>query len=304
MRFALICNPVAGRGQARLSADRAAAHLEAAGHAVERFETRRDEGAGAAARRAAEGGADRVVVIGGDGTVVEAAEGVLRARLEHGAPAALAVVPRGTANVLALNLAIPAGFMAALATVVDGRPTPIDVGMLDGAPFLLAVSTGFHAEMVARATRAAKRRWGVVAYALAGWRAGREATPATYRLTLDGATEEIEATMVQVMNCGAVFRRSWEFAPGISPVDGRLDVLAYRARTPAEYLAAAAHVVTGTPLDTDLVQHRQAAVVRVEAEPAARLQRDGEMAGATPVTATVLSRALPVVVPDSSPWAA
>jgi YegS/Rv2252/BmrU family lipid kinase len=296
---------VSGRGAGRIAADQAGAHLEASGHSVARFETRRDEGAREAARRAAAGGVHRVLAIGGDGTVTEAAAGILEARrADASVAAALAVVPRGTANVLALNLAIPTGTVAALATALDGRETPIDVGLLEDEPFLLAVSTGFHAEMVARASRAAKRRLGVAAYGLAGWQASREAVPTAYRLTIDGVTEELEGTMIQVMNCGAVFRRSWEFAPGISPVDGRLDVLVYRARTLAEYLATAALVVRGNPLDTALVERRSAVRLEIEADPPARLQRDGETAGATPARVEVLPRALPVLLPPGSPWAA
>lgn len=296
---------MSGHGAGRIAADQAGAHLEASGHEVARFETRHEEGARETARRAAAEGVDRVLAIGGDGTVVEAAEGILEARrADSSVVAALAVVPRGTANVLALNLAIPTATMDALATAVDGRATPIDVGLLEGVPFLLAVSTGFHAEMVARASRTAKRRLGVVAYALAGWRASREAVRTDYRLTMNGVTEELEGTMIQVMNCGAVFRRSWEFAPGISPVDGRLDVLVYRARTLAEYLATAALVVRGTPLDTALVERRSAARLVIEAVPPTRLQRDGEMAGQTPARVEVLPHALPVVLPPGSPWAA
>jgi diacylglycerol kinase family enzyme len=120
---------------------------------------------------------------------------------------------------------------------------------------------------------------------------------------IDGEETEIEATSVEVMNCATVLRRGWEFARGVSPVDGVLDVVAHRASTLAEHLVTAAAVVRGVPTETDLVIHRPAKQVRIEVDPPARLQRDGEIAGRTPVEIEVLPARLPVVLPEDSPWA-
>lgn len=262
-------------------------------------------GAARLAERAVEVGADRVVAIGGDGTAAEAAAGLLAA--DRKVP--LAIVAGGTANVLALNLGIPRRLDGAIATAVEGIPVAIDAGRVrelghgGGETFLLSVGTGLHAELVARADRASKRRWGVAAYGLAGWKANRATAPVRYRITCNREVQEIEATMVQVMNCGAIFRTRWEMAPGISPVDGLFDVLVYRAATIPEYLATASHVVRGTPTQTELVEHCRGARVVVEADPPVRLQRDGELAGSSPAEIEVLPRALPIVMPVSGPWA-
>lgn len=249
-------------------------------------------------RRAA-GLADRVIAMGGDGTVAEVAAGILAAG--RGVP--LAVVPMGTANILALNLGIPHDPALALELAVGGEAWPIDVGRVNGEVFLLTVSTGLHAEMVARADRRSKRRWGVAAYGVAGWRANQEAARVRHRVTCDGVFEAFEVTMMQVMNCGAVFRRAWELAPGVSPIDGMLDVLAYRAASIPEYMLAAAQVLRGAPTSTGLVEHRRAARVTIATDPPLRVQRDGEPAGHTPIEVDVLPRALPVVMPDTGPWA-
>jgi len=257
-----------------------------------------DEPATAIARRAAVS-ADRVIAMGGDGTVTEVAAGILAA----GGSIPLAVVPLGTANILALNLGIPHDPAAAVKLAVEGDAWPIDVGRVNGEVFLLTVSTGLHAEMVARADRRSKRRWGLVAYGLAGWKANQEAARVRHRVTCDGVAEEFEVTMMQVMNCGAVFRRAWELAPGVSPIDGRLDVLAYRAASIPEYMLAAAQVLRGAPTSTDLVEHRRAARVTIATDPPLRVQRDGEPAGHTPIEVDLLPRALQVVMPEEGPWA-
>ena len=137
----------------------------------------------------------------------------------------------------------------------------------------------------------------MAAYGIAGWRASRGATPARFRVTADGEEEEIEATSIQVMNVGSILRRGWEFAPGISPFDGVLDLVALRASTLAEHIVTAAAVVRGAGPDTDLLRHRMVRTVRIEVDPSVPLQRDGELAGSTPVEIDLLPGALPIVLP-------
>lgn len=297
MRLALVYNPVAGSGAAGSAADRARAALGRRGHTVDAHPTSEDEPVAEVARRAAES-ADRVIAMGGDGTITEAAAGILAA----GGTAPLAVVPVGTANMLALNLGIPDDAGAAIELAVEGRVAPIDVGRANGQVFLLTVSTGLHAEMVALADRESKRRWGVAAYGVAGWKANQEVEPIRHRVSCDGVTEEFEVTMMQVMNCGAVFRREWELAPGVSPIDGSLDVLAYRAASIRDYMLAAAQVIRGSPTSTALVEHRRATRVTIETDPPVRVQRDGEPSGRTPVEIELLPLALRVVMPTDGPW--
>lgn len=245
-----------------------------------------------------DGGAERVAAIGGDGTVVEVAAGLL----ERPDPPPLGIVPQGTANLLALNLGISTERETAVATVFSETVARIDCGRANGEPFLIAVGAGVHAELVARADRAAKRRWGVAAYGLAGWRASRGAGPVRFRVRTDEDESEIEATTIQVMNVASVLRRGWEFARGVSPFDGVLDLIAHRASTLAEHLVTAAAVVRGAPTDTDLVLHRPARRIRIEVDPPALLQRDGEVAGRTPVEIDVLPGALPIVLPGGGAW--
>jgi YegS/Rv2252/BmrU family lipid kinase len=298
LRIAVIYNPVAGRGAARQVAARLAAHAAARGDRVDLLGTGRQLDARAATRKALEQGAERVVAIGGDGTVVESAA----ALLDVPAPPPLCIVPQGTANLLALNLGIPADRESAIDLAFNGSVVRIDCGRANGEPFLIALGAGVHAELVALADRGAKRRWGVAAYGVAGWRASRGVEPARFRLALDAEEIEIEATTIQVMNVASVLRRGWEFAPGVSPVDGVLDVIAHRASTLAEHLVTAAAVVRGAPTDTDLVVHRPARSVRIDVEPPVLLQRDGEIAGRTPVEIDVMPGALPVLLPANGPW--
>lgn len=300
LQITLIVNPVSGGGESRRAAGRARVRFEGRGHTVRSIRTRPGTHLPDLARQVVAQGAERVVAVGGDGTVTEIAEGLL----SSGREVPVAIIPQGTANVLALNLGIPRDIDAAIGAALEGQPIKIDVGWVNERLFLISAATGSHAEMVAAADRRLKSRLGVIAYAVAWLKSRRSLEPSSYTIAANGHVQHVEATMVQVMNCGAVFQRAWKFAPGISPVDGQLDAIAYRARSVAEYVTAAAYVLRGAPTETDLVDHWRAAQFRIDADPPVRLQRDGEVAGHTPARIHIEPRALPVVVPEASPWAA
>jgi YegS/Rv2252/BmrU family lipid kinase len=174
----LIHNPAAGRGRSgRVVA--AVRSLERRGFAVTLRATERPGHAGELAGAAA--GTDILVVAGGDGTVNEVLEG-----LDDTAPP-LAVLPVGTANVLATELGLDDDAGRFAAAVAAGRTVAAWPGEVNGRNFMLMASVGFDAEVVAAVTPAQKHLLGKAAYVLAAlrlWLAGRQIA---LRVTVDGA---------------------------------------------------------------------------------------------------------------------
>ena len=97
---------------------------------------------------------------GGDGTINEAVNGLAGARLP------LAIVPLGTANVLAAEIGLPTDPRSVARTIALGRPRPISVGVANGRRFLLMAGTGFDAHVVQHVDLALKRRIGKAAYGI------------------------------------------------------------------------------------------------------------------------------------------
>jgi diacylglycerol kinase family enzyme len=107
----------------------------------------------ALARAALADGCERVVAVGGDGTMNETAQALV------GASAALAIVPCGSGNGLALHLGLPTQPRRALALLVDAtaRVVAIDTGTANGHPFFNAMGLGFDAEISRRFNRLTRR---------------------------------------------------------------------------------------------------------------------------------------------------
>ena len=135
----LILNPASGGAAALLRRlMRSARERGIRVHAV-----RPGEDARSAAIEAADDGARAIAVAGGDGTVAA----VAGAAVERGLP--LAVVPTGTLNHFARDLGLDlARPLRALDALVAGRETRVDVGRINGRPFINNVSLGVYAEML------------------------------------------------------------------------------------------------------------------------------------------------------------
>src|SRR6476661_1696321 len=192
----LIRNPTAGRRRQGL-VDAVLRQLEAEGWTVERVDT---AAVGDARRLAESHEVDRYAVIavaGGDGTINEVVNG-LAARGE-GAPL-LAIVPLGTANVLAHELGLAAKASAVAKTITSGRVVLVHPGQASGEGdprcFSLMVGAGFDAKVVAGVSAPLKRRFGKAAYVWRSLVEARRYRPVRYGVEIDGVCCEAASVIV------------------------------------------------------------------------------------------------------------
>lgn len=253
------------------------------------------------ARDAAALGYRTVCVVGGDGTLAEAAAGLA------GTLTPLAIIPRGTANQVAHNLRIPTDVEEAVEVAVNGEATPLDLGSLNGRAFALVAGAGFDAAMMASATRELKERWGFGAYIYAAVKEALAATPTRFHIRADDQAIEVDAVSVLVANVGELFSGFIPFRIPLTPrplnswQDGLLEVVVLAPRKLGEFamlLWKAAHHQFG---GDDRLIHLQAREITIDADPAMAVQIDGDPAGKTPVTATAMPAAMRVMVPRSRP---
>jgi diacylglycerol kinase (ATP) len=170
-----------------------------------------------AARHALEQGAKLILAWGGDGTVQRCID------VLAGTNASLAIVPAGTANLLASNLRIPKNIEAAVDIGLNGQRTRLDLGRLNGERFGAMAGAGFDARVIRDADREMKRKLGRMAYV---WAVSRNlhAKPFRAEIEVDGeAWFEGHASCVLVGNVGEFFGGIAAF-DGARPNDGVLDL--------------------------------------------------------------------------------
>ena len=131
------------------------------------------------ARRAAAKGVDVLFVWGGDGTVQRCVDAVA------GTDTAVAILPAGTANLLAENLNVPHDLAEAVHVGLHGDRRRLDTGSVNGERFMVMAGAGFDARMISDADRGAKDKLGRAAYVVTGIR-NLAARPAKATVKVDG----------------------------------------------------------------------------------------------------------------------
>lgn len=318
----VIANPSAGRGARRAAIDAAVAVWSRRGWAVTRRWTAGSGDATALARDAVAAGADIVAVAGGDGTVNEAANGLVGSR------AALAVLPSGTANVMAAQLGLVGwpsplrspDVTAAAEALANGRVHRIDVGLVrpTGAPprhFVMWAGVGIDAEVVRQVegpARHLKARGGPWAFAAAGWQVLRRAQGCEAVVRVDGRRRRVRLHGAVICNI-PLYAGLLHLAPEARLDDGWLDAAWFEGPSPRRAVGAwlsagrsagaasfGRRVVLGRP-DRDRPLAMPVRAVRIVGRPAAAVHVDAEPCGTTPVRIDVVPRALRIVVPHGAP---
>lgn len=304
----ILVNPAAGRGAARRKLPELQRLAGRAGVAVEVTDglddlTRR-------VRRAVAGGAERLIVAGGDGTVHHTIQEMA------GRATALAVLPVGSGNDTAATLGMSQdlgeAFRQALEAPVDridlGRLTPVD-GAVPGRWFIGVAGVGFDSE-VAHYTNE-KVRWirGRAVYPYGVVRALGSYRPpeVTLRFTPEGADEEVTVQRQMIL---AAFANTHRFgggmrvAPDARPDDGLLDVVTVRKIPKWRLLTVFPRVYSGTHLSHPAVEVVRTRQVRVSLDREMVVQGDGEPMGPVTgggVTVEVVPGALAVArLPDTA----
>ena len=302
-RILLIANPAAGRRQGEQRLAVARTQLEALGHAVTAALT---ESAGHATRLAKSNAPDFEIVaaLGGDGTVNEVANGLMA--VELGERPALATLPVGTGNDVALTFGL-AHFESAIDALANGGTRTLDVIrvqlMRDGESVtqhaLLFVAAGFAAEVIRKTGPRVKRLFGRrFSYSVGLFRALASFRAPEFSVKWDGG--EKRGRMFQVcagnteFGAGGVMRIS----PGARPDDGLLNISLVGALGRLQIVRRFPSILSGRYVEDERVDYFTGKRLEIDAVPPAEIQADGDIIGTTPATIELLPGALRLVTPE------
>ena len=249
------------------------------------------------ARSAIESGADLILVAGGDGTINEVVNGMIRSQVPLG------ILPAGTANVLASELGIAKTMERAAESLTECSEERIALGKLSAdwleTPryFLLMAGVGLDAEIVYDLNLSLKEKVGKAAYWIAGLaKVGRN---------LPQFTVEVEgkafragfALLSRVRNYGG----DMEIAPSITLFEDEFEVVLFEGQSSLRYLKYMLGAVTRR-----LKGMRGVTILRARnigfsasADPRIHIQVDGEYMGALPAKVEIVPQALTLLVPPS-----
>jgi diacylglycerol kinase (ATP) len=266
-----------------------------ADHGVENllwYEVPKSRKAPKMARRAMKEGAELLFVWGGDGMVQRCVDALA------GSDAAIAIVPAGTANLLAHNLAIPEDLPEAVRIGFHGRRRRLDLGKVNGEHFAVMAGVGFDAEMTRDADRDLKDRLGRLAYVWTGLR-HVSSSVAPMRIKVDGTTWfSGDASCVLLGNVGTI-TGGIEAFDDARPDDGWLEVGVTTAKGPVQWARTFGRMGTGRSEDSPFVRITRARRIDVKlGAPMAYELDGGARESTTRLKARVVPGAITVCVPD------
>ncbi len=294
----LIANPVSQNGKGARAAARAeellrrslgdglhAVLTESEGHAVE------------LAARA--GGFDAVVVLGGDGIVHEAANGLMR--LPGPDRPALGLIPVGSGNDYARTLGMAGDVERACAQLLAAQPHPADLGVVNGCYFAETLSFGLDAAIALDTVERRKRtgRTGTILYAEAGVdQLLHHLDARRCRASFDGGAFEEGSSITFAVQVGPSYGGGFRICPEARIDDGLLDVcIAHPPIGAFGALLVFALAKGGRHTGFKQIDMRRCRTLRVEFDEAPPAQMDGERIEALAFDVSVEPHALRVLMP-------
>jgi diacylglycerol kinase (ATP) len=256
------------------------------------------------AAQAARDGAELVVSVGGDGTLNEVVNGLVRA----GASTELATIPLGTGMDFVRTYKIPTRFEDAVRTALAGTTRTIDVGRVsyrewggaEGERYFANVgSVGMSAAVAQRANGMSKALGGKATFFYALVRVFFEWENTVVSVQLDDERRKARLHDVIVAN-GKWHGGAMMLAPEAQPDDGLFDVVLIGDVTKRDFVTTAPKIYKGTYLSHPKVELMRSRTVVVEAPERLPIELDGEQVGTTPARFEIVPAAVRVRVPPQS----
>ena len=260
------------------------------------FEVRKSKQAPKRVRQALHEGADLVFVWGGDGTVQRCIDAMA------GRDATLAILPAGTANLLATNLGVPKDLPTAVHVGLHGERKKLDVGMINDEHFAVMAGAGFDALMIRDADRGLKDRAGRLAYVFTGAKHLRAART-RLRVRVDGDKWfDGKASCVLIGNVGELFGGVTAFEHA-RPDDGRLELGVVTADGIWQWARALARTASGHADKSPFVQTTSGTRFDIRLQHAVPYELDGgDRKPVKRLKVSVVPDAITVCVPtDATP---
>lgn len=236
------------------------------------------------------GKTDLVAIYGGDGCVMELAQVLGKTET------AMAIIPAGTANVMAKELGIPLDTKAAIEMLLapDSRIIKVDMGLINYRPFLIRINMGVMADMVLQADRGLKNHLGQLAYGVTALNSLNEAKPRSYSMTIDGVKIQEEGVSLTVTNSGNIGVNGYKMLPDISVTDGMLDVVLMNEANLLDILRVAGSTFFQT--ESSVLKHWRCKEVTIHMDAEHRFICDDREMKGQDLQISVVPRALKVMV--------
>ena len=233
---------------------------------------------------------DGLLVAGGDGTVHEIVNLMMKGNLDL----PLGIIGSGTSNDFATYLGVNTDLEAYLDTIASGRTRRVDLGLMDGTYFINVASGGAMACIAHEVNARIKNSLGKMAYYLKGIGELPKFRYFPLKIEADGAHYELETFLFVIINSPVVGSMK-NVANGVAVDDGKLDLLSIGKCSIPKLMSITADLIAGKPVsEREDVLHVQAKHFRIESGISVESDIDGECGPMLPLTIETVPRAVAI----------
>jgi lipid kinase YegS len=251
----------------------AVTELRTAGHTVRARMTFEENDAARFAYSAARHHADLIIAAGGDGTINQVVNGIVRAGAPH---PKLAIVPLGTANDFAKGLLLPQDVREAVAMAVHGNASPVDVAAVNKRYFINVSTGGFGPDITEESSTKLKRRFGKLAYLFTAVRKLTHLEPYHATFGADGKTVYDGPFFFFAVGNARQTGGGTPVTPHADFSDAQLDLAVFTGDKRRDFLALLPELRAGKHPHEPDVLYLKARDIRVTGKDAFAVNADGE----------------------------
>ena len=203
-------------------------------------------------------GFDTVIAVGGDGTVNKVVQTIALT------DKTLAIIPCGTANLLAAKLGIPADIKKALKIISEENIKKIDVLKINNKQCILRCGLGYDSDIICKTPQSLKNKFGYFAYFIAGIIFALRLTPKIYDITLNDKLYSVKAACIIIGNASNMYRNIISFANKSKLDDGLFDVFILKAINPITFFYEFLRIIFGIKINNKRAEYFKTNSLRIK----------------------------------------
>lgn len=286
MKLLMLVNPLAGRKRGTMVAQKSLEIFQQQGITIKSCISEHAGHLAEIAEREVNGDWDGIVVVGGDGSLFEVINGMMRGNDQL--PIPLGVIPVGTGNSFSRDLAIQ-NHDQAVQKIIEGKTRNVDLGRCVCAErtfyFINILGFGFVSDVAQKASF--YKQWGSLSYILGVFIITAKLESYHLDFEIDGQSFQRENIFVEICNSTKT-GGDMIMAPQAEIDDGFLDVVLLNKTSRLRLLSALPKIFKGTHVQMEEVETFRAKALQFRPAVSKILTPDGEIIGHTPISVSVL----------------
>lgn len=201
---------------------------------------------------------DTIIAMGGDGTINKVLPLVINT------DKTLALIPCGTANLLAAKLGIPTSVKRALKILNKGNIKKIDVMSINNKPCVLRFGLGYDSDIIGKTPQSLKNKFGYFAYFVAGIIFALRLKNKEYSIILDNNERVIKASCIIVANAGNMYKNLFSIAKEGKLDDGFFDIFILKTQNPIMFFIEFLKILLNIKVNNSRAEYLKAKEITIK----------------------------------------